>query len=102
MGKLIHVLNTRPDVAFAMGVCTRFTSTPHEAHLHAMLQIWFYLRGIPDLAFHYQRGGECTPIDFFDSDYLGDRDERRSTSGIIIILGTAPTSWKSKLKNEVA
>ena len=39
---------------------------------------------------------------FSDNDYLGDRDERRSTSGIIFFLGTASTSWKSKLQNEDA
>ena len=53
VGKLIHVLNTRPDVAFATGVGTCFTSTSCEAHLHAMLQIWPYLRGTPDLALNY-------------------------------------------------
>ena len=87
MDKLIHVLNTRPDVAFATGVCTRFTSTPHEALLHAMLQIWSYLRGTPNLALHYQRGGECTPIGFSNSDYFGDKDEHCSTLGIIITYG---------------
>ena len=42
------------------------------------------------------------PMGFYVSDYLGDRDKRRSTSGIIFSLETAPTSYKSKLQNEVA
>ena len=102
IGKLLHVLNTCPDVAFAIGVCTRFTSTPREAHLRAILHIWSYLRGTSTLALHYQRRRKCTPKGFSDSDYLGDRDKRRSTSGIIFSLGTTPTSSKSKLQNEVA
>ena len=92
VGKLLHVLNTQPDVAFATNICTRFITAPREAHLQAMIHILQYLRGTSDLALHYQRRGQCAPIGFSDSDYLGDQDERRSTSGTLITLETASTS----------
>ena len=33
---------------------------------------------------------------FTDSDYAGDQDDRRSTSGYVFMLGTGAVSWSSK------
>lgn len=33
---------------------------------------------------------------FTDSDYAGDQDDRKSTSGYVFMLGTAAVSWSSK------
>jgi hypothetical protein len=102
VGKLLHVTNTRPDVAFSVGVVTRFTSAPREAHLDAVIMIFRYLKGSATYAIHYQRGGDIVPIGYTDSDYLGDMDERKSTSGYLMSIGSGPILWKSKLQDEVA
>jgi hypothetical protein len=102
VGKLLHVTLSRPDISFAVGVVTRFTSTPREAHLDALIQIFQYLKGTSDLALHYQRGGDIEPSGYADSDFMGEKDTRRSTSGYLMNIGSAPTSWRSTLQNEVA
>jgi hypothetical protein len=102
VGKLLHVTNTRPDVGFSVGVVTRFTTRPQEAHLEAMINIFRYLKGTLDSAMHYQRGGEVVPTGYTDSDYLGDLTERKSTSAFVFTIGSAPISWKSQLQDEVA
>lgn len=45
--------NTRPDIIFAIGVLTRFTQTPREAHLEAAIHVFPYLKGTADLAILY-------------------------------------------------
>lgn len=41
------------------------------------------------------------PHGYFDSEYQGDLDERKSTSSYVFSLGIAPISWKSKLQDEI-
>jgi hypothetical protein len=60
------------------------------------------LKGSATYAIHYQRGGDIVPIGYTDSDYLGDMDERKSTSGYLMSIGSGPILWKSKLQDEVA
>jgi len=102
VGKLLHVTNTRLDVAFAVGIVTCFTTAPWEAHLNAVVHVFQYLRGTYNLAIHYPKRGEIAPYGFSDSDYLGDINQRKSTLGYIMSIGTLPILWKSKLQNEVA
>ena len=36
-------------------------------------------------------------VGYCDSDYAGDLDKRRSTTGYVFTLARAPVSWKSTL-----
>jgi hypothetical protein len=102
VGKALHLNNTRPDIVFAVGVVTRYTKAPREAHLEAAIHIMRYLKGTMHLAILYRRGEEVTPSGYTDSDFQGDLDERRSTSGYLFNIGSGPTSWRSKLQDEIA
>jgi hypothetical protein len=50
----------------------------------------------------YHQGENVLPHDYSNNDYYGNLDEKKSTFGYVFSLGTAPTSWKSKLQHEVA
>lgn len=39
---------------------------------------------------------------YSDSDFAGDKDTRRSTSGYATFLGKSPISWRSKRQKIVA
>ena len=41
-------------------------------------------------------------VGYCDSDYAGDLDKRRSTTGYLFTLASAPVSWKSTLQSTVA
>ena len=41
-------------------------------------------------------------VGYCDSDYVGDLDKRRSTTGYVFTLAKAPVSWKSTLQLTVA
>ena len=41
-------------------------------------------------------------VGYCDSDYAGDLDKRRSTTGYVFTLAKAPVSWKSTLQSIVA
>ena len=102
VGKLLYLTNTRPDIAFVVGLCTRFNSAPQQAHLDGAHQIFRYLKGTVHLALLYRKGEMVVPTGFSDSDYQGDLDERRSTSVYAFSIGSSLTSWRSKLQMEVS
>ena len=49
-----------------------------------------------ELGIGYRKGSNGSLIAFADSDYAGDVDDRRSTSGYVFMLGTGAVSWSSK------
>ena len=50
---------TRPNVAQAVGVVSKFCSKPTEAHLTAVKRILRYLKGTLNLAIKYQKSDEA-------------------------------------------
>ena len=58
-----------------------------------------YLKGTPSLGLYYPK---CSGFDlkgFSDSDYAGDRVDRKSTSGTCHFLGRSLVCWSSKKQN---
>lgn len=101
VGKLIFLTHTRPDIAFAVGIVSRFMSHPQEPHMQAVKHIYRYLKGSTDLALSYQRGGVNTLRGFTDADWAGAHD-RKSTTGFLFLLGETPITWSNKRQSTVA
>ncbi|XP_047339676.1 uncharacterized protein LOC124943170 [Impatiens glandulifera] len=69
---------------------------PTEIHLNAAKKVIRYIKGTLDLGILYNRGNEGNLVGFTDSDYAGDLDDRRSTSGYVFKLGKGAVAWASK------
>jgi len=91
---------TRPDIAFAVGVLSRYMACPEEDHMRAAKGVLQYLRGATRLGVAY--GAEKPLQGHVDSDWAGDVDARRSTTGFIFTLNGGPVSWGSKRQSTVA
>ena len=102
IGNLMYaMLGTRPDIAYAVSYCSRFLAKPTEAHRAAVKRIMRYLKATIDLCLVYE--GEIEPLTgFTDSDWAGDRETRRSTSGYVFNLGSGAISWSSKRQSSTA
>ena len=61
------------------------------------------MRGTKDAKLCYQPDPECSEafVTYADADYGGDSDSRRSTSGLVVKMGTGAISWASKLQQVV-
>jgi len=89
------MLGTRPDIAFAVSVISRFSANPTKAHMEIVKRVFRYLKGTSSMGLVFR--GTLQPLSgYTDSDYAGDHDIRRSTSGYIFNLGSAAISWSSK------
>jgi hypothetical protein len=103
IGSLLFLANrTRPDIEYPVNFLARFSSNPSSEHWNAIKRIFRYLVGTINLGIQYQaRPDEPFLFGFSDSDYAGDLDHRKSTSGYLFILGGGPVSWKSRLQRTV-
>ncbi|KAG8478652.1 hypothetical protein CXB51_028465 [Gossypium anomalum] len=61
---------------------------PKEMHFPATKKILCYLQGTSDYGILYKKGVKSNLIGFTDSDFAGDTNDRKSTSGYVIMLGS--------------
>jgi len=103
IGALMHLaVATRPDIAFAVGMVSRYMENPGQAHWTAVKRILRYLQGTKDQGITYNNKNEIKLEGFSDADWGGDRKDRKSTSGYIFKLANGPISWGSKKQQIVA
>lgn len=102
VGSLMYaMLGTRPDLAFAVSAVSRFSSNPDKTHMRAVERILRYLHDTADMGLVFR--GTLQPLSgYTDSDWAGDPDTRRSTSGYVFSLGSAAISWSSKRQPTVS
>ncbi|KAK6122069.1 hypothetical protein DH2020_044192 [Rehmannia glutinosa] len=102
IGSLLYLTASRPDITFVVGVCARFQSAPKESHMTAAKRILRYLKGSQEVGLWYPKEGGFKLIGYSDSDYVGCRVDRKSTSGTCQMLGNRLISWFSKKQNSIA
>ena len=102
IGSLMYaMLGTRPNLAFAVGLLSRYSSRPGMQHVTAVKHVFCYLRGTLDWGISYTRSGGGF-VGYTDSDWADNRPTRKSTSGGVFMLAGGPVSWQSKLQSVVA
>jgi hypothetical protein len=80
VGSLLYLTATRPDIAYEVGMVSRFMSNPHLEHSNAAKIILKYIKGTYNLELEYQNGGNVQLAGYTDSDWARDIDDRKSTS----------------------
>ncbi|GKC00221.1 retrovirus-related pol polyprotein from transposon TNT 1-94 [Tanacetum coccineum] len=102
VGSLMYITTTRPDIQFVVSYISRFVSKPTEVHFAAAKRVLRYLQGTLDYGIWYKRGGTGRMEVFTDSDFAGDHNDRKSTSGYLVLWDEAAVSWSSKKQSIVA
>lgn len=89
VGSLIYVaMGTRPDLAFAVGLLSRFMSKiPGKAHWEALKRILRYLQGSKQGTLSFNGNEDVTLRGYSDSSWADDPDNRRSTTGLHVHHG---------------
>jgi hypothetical protein len=102
IGSLLYLCTSRPDIMLNVCMCARFQSDPKECHLVAIKRILRYLVSMPYFEIWYPKGSTFDLIGYADSDYVGCKVDRKSTSGTCQFLGRSLVSWSSKKQTSVA
>ena len=98
---MFAMIETRPDIAFATSVVSRHAKNPGKTHMEAAKHILRYLSGTKNRGITFGGGDLCIQ-GYSDSDWAGDKEQRKSTSGYVFMLNNGPISWCSKRQTTVA
>ena len=93
IGSLLYLCASRPDIMLAVCICARFQANPKESHHVAVKRILRYLAHTPSLGLWYPKGTQFDLVGYSDSDWAGDRVDRKSTSGTCHFLGRSLVCW---------
>lgn len=96
VGSLMYLTSTRPNIMYVVSLISRYMENPTEIHLLAAKRILSYVKGTTDFGILYKNGRNSVLIGFLDSDYTGDLDDRKSTSGFLFMLNFGAITWSSK------
>ncbi|KAK0587736.1 hypothetical protein LWI29_027914 [Acer saccharum] len=102
VGSLMYLTATRPDLMFSISMLSRFMTSPKKSHWEAGKRILRYVVGTIDHGIHYKKFQESILIGYSDSDWGGDADNHKSTSGYVFNVGSGAVSWSSKKQPVVA
>ena len=86
---------TRPDIASAVRSVARHAHNPAARHWKAVRKIIAYLTATKDLGVVFRRGGDLKLSLFADADYADIGNDRRSVSGVVVMLGNTAVSASS-------
>jgi hypothetical protein len=99
---LLYLTVSRPDIIFSVCLCARYQANPKESHLVALKRILRYVKGTLNLGLWYGRQTKFNLIEFTDTDFAGDRLDKKNTSGTCQFLGGSLVSWSSRKQISVA
>ena len=86
---------TRPDIAFAVGKLSRYTSNPSSLHWQGVHRVLKYLKKTMDYGIIFT-GNPSVLEGFSDASWISNEDDHSSTTGWIFMLGGGAISWGSK------
>lgn len=118
VGALQYVTLSRPDISFAVNKVCQYMHAPTENHWTAVKRILRYLKGTTDHGLllrhasgstlhaftdaHWQHTPHSSLRAYSDSDWAGCSDDRRSTGGYAIYLGSNLISWTARKQRTVS
>ena len=96
---LLYLTTSRLDVCYSVGVCARYEESPKDSHLILVKKIIKYDSGIMDYGIWYTRDTTSSLVGYYDNDWVGNLDDRKSTSGGCFFLGKNLVSWFNRKRN---
>lgn len=93
---------TRPDLAYIVSVLSQFSEMPDKSHWNGIKRVFRYLKGTIDLGIVFGKSKDNTLVAFSDSDWAGDINTRKSTTGWICLLNGGPVAWLSRKQSSIA
>ena len=103
--------STRPDIAFVVHQCARFSHAPKHSHEIDLKHIARYLKGTREKGLVMTPDKSDLKLDIFaDADFAGlfisvdcmDPISVKSRTGILFNFRKVPIFWSSKLQLEIA
>jgi len=103
IGSLLYLaLSTRPDILYSVSKASRKSEKPTYEDWYNLLKVFRYLKKNPNYGIKFLYNDKINLEVYVDDDLGDDKETRRSTTGFLMLINSAPTSWFSKLQHCVS
>ncbi|KAH9687903.1 hypothetical protein KPL70_014941 [Citrus sinensis] len=96
VGSLRYLTCTRPNILYAVGLVSRYMENPKTTHFKVAKRILRYINGTTNFDLLYSFSNDYKLVGYSDSDWGGDVDDRKSTTGFVFFMGDTAFTWMSK------
>ena len=102
IGSLLYLTASRPDISYSVGVCARYQANPKESHMIALKRIIKYVKITADFGVWYSKDTNDVLVGYFDADWAGNANDKKSTSGGCFYVGNNLVSWINEKQNFIS
>jgi hypothetical protein len=81
IGSLMYLVNTRPNICYAVNVLSQFMSQPKHTHWIAAKHVLRYLQGTIGYGLRYAANVDLSLQGYVDADWEGSAVDRKSILG---------------------
>ncbi|KAG6510355.1 hypothetical protein ZIOFF_028365 [Zingiber officinale] len=96
VGSLRYLTCTRLDILYAVGLVSRYMEDPTTTHLKIAKRILRYIRGTIDFRLLYSTSNHFKLEGYSDSDWGGDINDKKSTTGFVFFMEDTSFTWMLK------
>ena len=97
----MYLVNTRPNICYAVGILNQFMSEPRQVHWVVGKHMLRCLQGTVGHGFRYASCDVMRLEGYSDSDWAGSSVDRRGTSECCFSLGSTTISWCNRKQTSV-
>ena len=102
IGSLLYLTASKSDICYSVGVCARYQVNPKESHMTTLKRIIKYVKTTAEFGVWYSKDTSDVLAGYSDVDWVGNADDRKSTSRGCFYVGNNPVSWMSKKQNSIS
>ncbi|KAJ8886561.1 hypothetical protein PR048_012773 [Dryococelus australis] len=103
IGSLMYIATvSRTDISYSVCYQSRFLNKPTKQLWKAGKRVLRYLQQTQDLCLTFKLRSDDTLVCYSDSDWAGDKLDRKSVSGCVLLHGQNKISWGSRKQGTVA
>lgn len=102
VGALQYLTLTRPDISFPVNKVRQFLHSPTTEHWATVKRILRYLKHTVKLGLKICKYSSLLVSGFSYANWAGSLDDRRSTGGFVVFLGSNLVSWSARKQATVS
>ena len=96
IGSLLYLTASRLDISYTVEIYARYKANPKDSHMIALKRIIKYVKTTIDFGVWYSKDTNDVLVGYFDADWAGNVDDRKSSLGGCFYVGNNLVSLMSK------
>lgn len=92
VGKLLYLINTRPDLSYSIKLLSQFMDARQLPHYHAIIKVLIYLKGTLGQGLFFLVSSKLEIVAYSDANWVNCPDTRHSTTGFCVFIGNSLVS----------